>query len=412
MASQFRQEQLAVLRLPQFRSYVVSRACASAAITMLQATIAWQVYEITGSPFDLGLIGLAHFIPALLLSVVGGAVADTYDRRNVLVLAQVVPLLASLIILAAIFGGFISVGLLYVVVFFTASALSFENPARQAILPAILPRELFSRAIMLNSVSQSFSMATGPALGGLLIWWGGVQLAYAAHVVLLVVSIAAMLTLRVPTREPGTGRGVTVEAIREGIVYVFHRPVVLGAMTLDMFAVIFGGAKALLPVYAKDILDAGPAGYGILSSSLEAGSLVMALALVTLPTPKRTGLTLLASVAAFGVATIVFGASTWFPLSVVAYMAVGMADQLSVVMRQTTIQLSTPDELRGRVTAVNMTFISTSNQLGAVESGFLAGLTNPVFAVVAGGVACLGVVAAVAWRIPELRTYRADVKDD
>jgi MFS family permease len=413
VSSQFRQDQWAVLKLPQFRSYAASRSCAGAAMTLLQATVAWQVYDLTGSALNLGLIGLVQFVPALAMSLVAGAVADAYDRRKVLLLAQTVPMLASASVLVAIVTGFISVPFLYAVVFCTALAQSFENPARQAILPAILPRELFSRAIMLNSVVQSLSLATGPSLGGLLIAAGGVQLAYSAHLVLLILSIAAMLTLRMPTRVSGPARGVNLTVIREGVAFVWHRPVVLGAMTLDMFAVVFGGAKALLPVYARDILNAGPTGYGILSSSLEAGSLVMALTLVALPTPRKTGLTLLTSVAAYGIATTVFGASSWFPLSVISYMAVGMADQLSVVMRQTTIQLNTPDELRGRVTAVNQTFIATSNQLGAVESGFVAAISgSPEFAVVSGGLVCLLVVATIAWRIPELRVYQAHLKSE
>jgi MFS family permease len=182
----------------------------------------------------------------------------------------------------------------------------------------------------------------------------------------------------------------------------------LGAMTLDMFAVIFGGAKALLPIYAVDILHTDAGGYGVLSASLEVGALLMAVALVALPTPTQTGRTLLASVAAFGLATVVFGASSSMVLSVLAYAAVGAADQVSMVMRQNTIQLATPDELRGRVTAVNFVFVNASNQLGAVESGVVAAVTNAVFAVVSGGLACLSVVGFIAWKIPELRRYRAN----
>jgi MFS family permease len=179
-------------------------------------------------------------------------------------------------------------------------------------------------------------------------------------------------------------------------------------MTLDMFAVIFGGAKALLPIYAVEVLQTDATGFGMLSASLEVGALLMAVALVVLPTPTETGRTLLASVAAFGLATIVFGLSTSLPLSVLAYAAVGAADQVSMVMRQNTIQLATPDELRGRVTAVNYVFVNASNQLGAVESGIVAAATNAVFAVVTGGLACLAVVGFITWRVPELRRYRAD----
>ena len=203
-------------------------------------------------------------------------------------------------------------------------------------------------------------------------------------------------------------RSVTWAMIREGISFVAHRPVLLGAMTIDMFAVILGGAKALLPVYATNILHVGAVGYGILSGSLEVGALLMSGAMILLPPVKQTGRFLLGSVAAFGLATIAFGLARSFPVAVVAYALVGMSDQVSVVMRQTTIQLATPDALRGRVTAVNSVFISASNQLGMVESGLVAAVTSATFAVVSGGVGCVAVVAAMTAGIPSLRRYRID----
>jgi hypothetical protein len=196
--------------------------------------------------------------------------------------------------------------------------------------------------------------------------------------------------------------------VREGLQFVRRRPVVLGCMVLDMFAVIFGGAAALLPIYATEILGVGPRGYGLLGASMELGALTTALVLMVRPPIRRTGAALLAAVGVYGAATIAFGLSTWFPLSVAAYMLVGAADQVSVVARATAIQLSTPDALRGRVSAVNLLFIGASNQLGAAESGFVAALTSAPFAVVSGGIGCLLVLGAVAWRIPELRAYRID----
>jgi len=201
-----------------------------------------------------------------------------------------------------------------------------------------------------------------------------------------------------------------LEAIREGLAFVSRQPVVLGCMSLDMFAVIFGGAVALLPIYANEILEVGARGYGVLSASLEIGALFMSLLLVWLPPIRRAGRALLVAVTLYGVATIVFGFSRWFPLSVAAYLLAGMADQVSVVLRGTAIQLTTPDALRGRVSALNMIFIGASNQLGAAESGFVAALTSATFAVVSGGIGCLVVVAIVAWRLPALRRYRTDVR--
>ncbi len=395
------------MRLPAFRAYVVSRAASGAAMTIVQAAIAWQVYEISGSTLQLGLIGLVRFVPALGVSLLGGAAADVYDRRKIIQLAQIAPLLATFVVLAAIATGQVSLLLLYGVVLVSGLASSFENPARQALLPQIVPREVFTNAITVNSTVQSLSFVTGPTVAGALIGWSGEGAAYAASALCTVVAVGSLLFVRV-VETTTEQRRVTWEMIREGVSFVAHRPVLLGAMTLDMFAVILGGAKALLPVYATDILHVGAVGYGILSGSLEVGALLMSGAMILLPPVKQTGRFLLGSVAAFGLATIAFGLARSFPVAVVAYALVGMSDQVSVVMRQTTIQLATPDALRGRVTAVNSVFISASNQLGMVESGLVAAVTSATFAVVSGGIGCIAVVAAMTASIPSLRRYRID----
>lgn len=395
------------MRLPAFRAYVVSRAASGAAMTIVQAAIAWQVYEISGSTLQLGLIGLVRFVPALGVSLLGGAAADVYDRRTIIQLAQIAPLLATFVVLAAIATGQVSLLLLYGVVLVSGLASSFENPARQALLPQIVPREVFTNAITVNSTVQSLSFVTGPTVAGALIGWSGEGAAYAASALCTVVAVGSLLFVRV-VETTTEQRSVTWAMIREGISFVTHRPVLLGAMTLDMFAVILGGAKALLPVYATDILHVGAVGYGILSGSLEVGALLMSGAMILLPPVRQTGRFLLGSVAAFGLATIAFGLARSFPVAVVAYALVGMSDQVSVVMRQTTIQLATPDALRGRVTAVNSVFISASNQLGMVESGLVAAVTSATFAVVSGGIGCVAVVAAMTAGIPSLRRYRID----
>ncbi len=374
---------------------------------MLQAIIAWQVYALSGSALDLGLIGLTRFVPALVLSLVSGVVVDTYDRRRILLIAQALPPLTSLVMLAAIATSRVTLPLVYGIVFIAGVVSAFEGPARQSLLPELVPRHLFSRAMTVNSTLQSLSALSGPAVAGGLIAWQGIGLSYAVHSCLVVVSMLVLLPVRVATATKIGGTGLRLEAVREGLAYLRNRPVVLGAMTLDMFAVLFGGARALLPIYAVDVLHADAAGYGLLTASLDAGALLAAGLMVALPAPTRLGRALLASVAAFGLATIAFGLSRWLPVSILAYAMVGAADQVSVVMRLNTIQLSIPDELRGRVTAVNFVFINASNQIGGLESGVVAALTNAVFAVVSGGVACLGVVGLVAWRIPELRNHRA-----
>ena len=385
--------------------YLGSRFCSGTAMTMLRAAIAWHVFALTHSAFHLGLIGLVQFLPALGLTLIGGAVADTYERRRIIMLAQLLPLTCALILFAATRGGFISVPLLYAMVLVIACSASFENPARAALLPTLVPRELFPRAVTLASTGQALAFMSGPAGGGFVIAEFGIQSVYASYGVLISGSLLGLALLR-PGRQSIERRAVSWPAVREGLRFVRRNHVVLGCMSLDMFAVIFGGAAALLPIYATEILQVGPKGYGVLSGSLEAGALLTSIALVALPPIHRAGRALLIAVAVYGAATIGFGLSRWFPLSIALYMLVGVADQVSVVMRSTAIQLSTPDELRGRVSSVNFIFIGASNQLGAVESGFVAALINPTFSVVSGGIGCLIVGAIVAASLPELRRYR------
>jgi MFS family permease len=385
--------------------YLGSRFAVGTAMMMLRAAIAWHVFALTHSPFHLGLIGLIQFIPAFALTLVAGALADTFDRRRIMMTAQLVALTTGVALFVATATGTVTLGLLYGLVMTAAIASAFDSPARMAFLPSLVGRDLFPRVVTIASTNQALAFATGPALGGLLIADFGIAAAYGAYTVLIVTALTLLAFLPSPPAVP-SGRGVSFAVIREGLGFVRRRPVILGCMTLDMFAVIFGGAAALLPIYATEILQVGPRGYGLLSSALEIGALVTSLTLIMLPPIRHAGRALLVAVGVYGLATIVFGLSRSFPLSLAAYMLVGVADQVSVVMRSTAIQLSTPDELRGRVSAVNLLFIGASNQLGAAESGFLAAATSATFAVVSGGFLSLVVLAIVAARIPELRRYR------
>jgi MFS family permease len=306
--------------------------------------------------------------------------------------------------------GAISVPLLYAAVFINAVTFAFESPARQAFLPSLVAVTDFPRAVTYSSTAMALAFVTGPALSGVLIAGAGVDAAYAGFGALILGNLIGLAFVR-PLREVGARTPPSLRAVREGLAYVRSSPIVLGCMALDMFAVIFAGATALLPVYAKEILEVGPRGYGLLTASDPLGALAMALFLVTRPTIERTGPVLLAAVAVFGLATLGFGLSRSFPLSLALYFLVGAADQVSVVLRATVVQLTTPDALRGRVSAVNMIFINASNQLGAVESGFLAAATSATFAVVFGGIGCLLVVAFTAWKVPELRSYRISSAD-
>ncbi|MEZ4330292.1 MAG: MFS transporter [Myxococcota bacterium] len=390
--------------------YLASRACAGAGGTMIRSAIAWHLYALTGSAFDLGLIGAVQFVPALFLALPAGLVSDRFERRRIVQLAQSTTLVATLALaLLTLTGRAADPRLLFVTIAIIAAAAAFSNPARSALLPLLVSRAAFPRAVTTASTIQALSFAAGPALTGGIVAWVGIGWAYVAGALFVGVSIGTLMFLSTLRPVAQTG-GVSLAAMLEGLRHVRSEKVVLGAMSLDLFAVVFGGATALLPVYANDILDVGASGYGVLSASLEAGALATAVVLLLFPPIRRVGRALLLTVAAYGLATIVFGLSRSFPLSVAAYAAAGMADQVSVVLRQTTIQLQTPDHLRGRVSSVSSIFIGASNQLSAVESGFVAAATSAPFAVVSGGIGVLLVVAIVALALPALRRYELEAQ--
>jgi MFS family permease len=395
---------LAALRQPRFVLYTFSRIFSTIGNAALQAILLWHVYELTDSPVSLGILGLVRFLPSLGLSMIGGAAADTYNRRTIITISQTFPFVAGIVLSAATLNDWITVELIYGLVLVIGLASSFENPARQALLPAIVRPETFANAVTVSSTLQSLGMVTGSLVGGVLVYQN-VGASYVVYTCLLAGAMVTMAMLSYEHDTSGPKRSVSVAAIKEGIGFVRGNQVILGAMTLDMFAVIFGGAKGLLPVYAKDILDAGGFGYGLLLASLEIGASLMALALVVRPPIYRTGKALVYSVAVFGILTAIFGLSRNLYLSILVYMAIGAADEVSVVMRNVIIQLATPDALRGRVSSVNQVFIQASNQLGAMESGFLAALTSATFAVVSGGVAAVGVAGVIGWRMRELYNY-------
>jgi len=390
-----------------FWRYLASRFASASAMMLFRAAVAWHVYELSHSAFQLGLNGLVQFLPVPVLMLLGGAVADTYERRRVMMAAGAVALLCAAALFAATATGVVTVPMLFAMVALASVAWSFDGPARAALLPTLVPRETFPRAVTIASTTQALAFATGPALGGLVIAEWGIAAAYAAMAMLVVVALVLLAGLRLPERPPAAGV-VSVRGIVDGLEFVRGNQVVLGCMLLDMLAVIFGGAVALLPIYATDILHVGARGYGLLGAAADLGALVTSLVLVVVPPIRRAGRALLVAVGVYGDATVLFGLSRSFQLSVLAYLVVGMADQVSVVMRSTAIQLSTPDALRGRVSGVSMIFIGASNQLGAAESGLVAGLTSATVSVVSGGLASLVVLATVALAMPRLRRYRID----
>lgn len=371
----------------------------------MRSSLQWQIFDQTGSAFHLGLIGAVQFGPVLLLSPLAGAVADAHDRKRIVMLSLAGAMLCGAGLWAVSGDGQTPLWAMYAAVGALACCSSFEAPAASALLPTLVPPERFQSAVAVQSAVRGLGWVTGPVLTGLLIAAHGIELCYAVQVACAGLALASFAVVRAPA-VASSGQRVTLQAIREGIGFVRRRPVIWSAMTLDMFAVLFASVTVLLPIFARDILEVGPRGYGVLAGSLQAGQYLMALVLILRPPLANPGRALLLAVATFGLATIVFGLSRDYFLSIGALAIAGMADQISMITRHTLIQLSTPDPLRGRVSSVNMVFIGASNQLGDVESGFLAALTGATFTVLFGGTACLAVVGLIAWRIPELRDWR------
>jgi len=371
---------------------------------MVTVAVGWELYARTGSALNLGLVGLTQMLPMILFTLPAGHLADNHDRKRIIVSMTAVISLSSLG-LTFISAFQAPVFWIYFCLFIGGIGRTFLWPASSAFLPQLVPRSLFSTAVVWSSGSYQLSSVAGPAAGGALVALSHhAAPVYAVHAIATLICLTLISLVRyqqvVTAREP-----MTAGSLIAGFRFVFAQPVIFGTITLDMFAVLLGGATALLPVYAKDILHVGPSGLGFLEAALPAGSLLCALVLAHRPPMQKAGRAMLVAVAAFGLATIAFGFSRSFVLSMVLLFVCGFADNISVVVRHTVVQLLTPDEKRGRVSAVNSLFIGTSNELGGFESGLLAHLFGPVFSVVTGGVGTILVVFAVASIWPQIRRY-------
>jgi MFS family permease len=376
-----------------FMKFWSSRLAGTAGNQMMMVAVAWQMYDLTGSAWDLGLVGLLEFLPALLLSLVTGHAADRYDRGRILAACMIVQgLLALLLSLASGSHSVSRDGLLALAVAL-GTVRAFQMPASQSLTPLLVPARLLPQALAFSSAGMQVSIIAGPALGGF-IYVAGAAAVYAVCAVLFGLAGVLLLGLRYE-RAPMTKEPVTLATLLAGIHYIWQRKVVLGAISLDLFAVLLGGATALLPMFAKDVLHVGPWGLGILRSAPAVGALLTSAVMTRWPISRRVGRVMFAAVAVYGVATLVFALSTSFVLSLVALAISGAADMVSVVIRQSLVQLETPNEMRGRVSAVNSIFIGASNQLGEFESGALAAWLGPVGSVVVGGVGTL--IIAGAW---------------
>ena len=392
---------LSAFAIRDFRLFLGIRFVATSAYQMVAVAVGWQVYAITGDPLYLGLAGLAEFLPAFLSALPAGQVADRFDRRRIIGSCLGVYAVAVFGLLALALAENAPVGAIYALVAVTGITRAFLVPATQSLLPVLVPPEMFPRAVAWSSSSMKVAMIAGPAVGGLLYALGPAAV-YATAGLLL--AGAALATTRFATRLIAHAATTTgLGGLLAGVHYVRSRRDILGAISLDLFAVLLGGATALLPIYAKDILLVGPIGLGILRAAPSVGAAVMALVLAWRPLERRAGLKLFGAIAVFGLATIVFGLSHSFALSLTALAVLGASDMVSVVTRQTLVQIRTPDEMRGRVSAVNWVFIGASNELGDFESGLTASWFGTVPAVVIGGVGTLAVALAWAWMFPELR---------
>jgi MFS family permease len=386
-----------------FNLFLAARLLGVLSSQMLSVAIGWQVYAITRRPMDLAWVGLAQFFPALLLSLVTGHVADRVERRRILVACNAAMALLALCLFALARSGPAQLPAIYAVLVGIGVARAFQGPAGQSILPSLVPTEHFANAVTWGSSSWQGAMIVGPTLGGLVYATaGGPSIAYACAAggfLGALVFLALMPRIVIAKRDASPTR----DSLLAGVRYVWSNQIVLGALSLDLFAVLLGGATALLPIYARDILHLGPIALGALRSAPAVGAASTGVALALRPIEGRAGVKMLACVALFGVATIAFGVSHSFLLSLVALALVGASDMVSVVVRSALVQLATPDAMRGRVSAVNMVFIGASNELGEFESGLTAQWFGAVASVVLGGAGTLLVVALWAWRFPELR---------
>jgi len=368
---------------------------------MLALTIGWQVYEITNSAFDLGLVGLIQFVPAVVLTLLIGHAADRYDRRLIVRAAQSVYALAAVMITIALFTGALGRDLLFAAVFMIGTARAFELPTAHALAPSLVPAPMISRAVAAWTSANQTAIICGPALGGLI---------YALNPVLVGVVCLALFACSITLISfvraedlPEKREPPTFASVLAGFDYIRTRRRLLGVITLDLFVVILGGATALLPIYARDILSVGPIGLGLLRSAPAVGALITAIVLSRNPVERHIGRKMFAVVGIFGVATIVFGLSTWFPLSLLALAVLGASDAVSIVIRFSLVQIETPDEKRGRVSAINYLFVGSSNTLGEFESGLIAAWLGAVPSVVIGGLGSLVVAAVWMMLFPDLR---------
>ena len=395
---------LAALRHRGFALFWGARVCTSVATQIVSVAVGWQVYDLTRNPFDLGLVGLVEFAPALVLVLVTGAVSDRYPRRFIVAITQLIEGACAATLLFMVAMGSVSIAGIFATLFVFGVARAFMNPASQSLIANLVPANVLASAIALSASTWQVAAIAGPAAGGLLYGLSP-SIAYGTALVLFVVAAVLMLFVPKPPQKVSS-EPATWSTVIAGFRYVWHEKIVLGAISLDLFAVLFSGAVALLPVFARDILEVGPWGLGLLRAAPGIGALAVALYLAFRPIRDHAGLIMFVCVFLFGLFTALFGLSTATWLSIAALALAGAVDMVSVYIRETLIQLWTPDAVRGRVNAVNMVFVGASNEIGVFRAGSVASLIGAVPAVVLGGVGAMGIAILWAYLFPSLRHAR------
>jgi MFS family permease len=384
-----------------FVFHLLALAAHGFGVQIVATSVGWQVYEITKDPFDLGLIGLSQFLPALILVLVTGLVADRFNRRLIVGLCLALELIAAIGFLWFTWTKSTDVTIVFGLLALLGLARAFFNPASDALAPNLLAKEAIPHGISLNSMNWQLTTITGPVIGGLLYWVSG-PLAYGTAAALMLLAIFAV-TLIGNVKQVNHVEETTISTLLAGFKFIWSEKIVLGAISLDLFAVLLGGAYAMMPIYANDIFQTGAWGNGLLRAGPGIGAMLMAAWLAKYGIKNHAGRAMFICVALFGFFTVVFGYSTWLPLSIAALAMMGALDMVSVYIRETLMQLWTPDEVRGRVNAVNRVFIGASNELGEFRAGVVAARTSAVFAVVVGGAGTMAVAAIWAAMFPELR---------
>jgi MFS family permease len=394
-----------LLKQPVFTKFWTARVLSSTSFQMLSVAIGWQMYALTNDAFSLGLVGLFQFIPMVLLTLFVGQAADRFDRRRIVYLSLIIEGMTAGFLLLGNIGGWLGREQILMAAAVIGACRAFEGPTSSALLPQLVSKNILPQAISMNTTGIQTALILGPTIGGLLFALGAVSVYITAALALLVSALLTYL-LHVERTSKEKSEPVTMRSLFLGLEFVFRRPVILGTISLDLFVVLLGGATALMPIFAQDILRTGPWGLGLMRTAPAVGALIVSMIMAYFPLKKAVGLKLFAALAVFGLATMLFAVSTNLIVSLIALAFVGGSDVISMVIRSSLVQLQTPDELRGRVNAVNSLFVGTSSQLGEFESGMLASFTGAARAAFIGGVGTLAVAGLWMYLFPSIRNLQ------